>query len=214
MGGHPFSEAAMNQLLSRLSPSITNMIRMDHTHVLTTFHQYEVDTPLRVKKGLVDTVCVALEIHAQLEEEIFYTALRAAADTEFLGKSVPEHDQMRRLITQLRNLEPAHATYDETFFELMNNVMHHVADEETMLLPMAERLLADRLGELGAQMTKRRLQLAAPRSGEIAGGMARSVGTGGLVMGAGALLACSYLLSRPRLRGPAAAQRTATVAKP
>lgn len=214
MGGHPFSEAAMNQLLSRLSPSITNMIRMDHTHVLTTFHQYEVDTPLRVKKGLVDTVCVALEIHAQLEEEIFYTALRAVADTEFLGKSVPEHDQMRRLITQLRNLEPAHATYDETFFELMNNVMHHVADEETMLLPMAERLLADRLGELGAQMTKRRLQLAAPRSGEIAGGMARSVGTGGLVMGAGALLACSYLLSRPRLRGPAAAQRTATVAKP
>ena len=204
----------MNHLLSRLSPSITNMIRMDHTHVLTTFHQYEVDTPLRVKKGLVDTVCVALEIHAQLEEEIFYPALRAVADTEFLGKSVPEHDQMRRLITQLRNLEPAHATYDETFFELMNNVMHHVADEETLLLPTAERVLADRLGELGARMTKRRLQLAAPRSGEIAGGMARSVGAGGLVMGAGALLACSYLLSRPRLRGPAAAQRTGTVAKP
>lgn len=201
----------MNQLLSRLSPSVTNMIRMDHTHVITTFHQYEVDTPLRVKKGLADTVCVALEIHAQLEEEIFYPALRAIADTELLRKSVPEHDQMRRLITQLRNLEPAHATFDETFFELMNNVMHHVADEETLLLPAAERVLADRLGELGAQMTKRRLQLAAPRSGEIAGGMARSVGTGGLVMGAGALLACSYLLSRPRLRGPAA-PRSGTVA--
>jgi hypothetical protein len=197
----------MNQLLSRLSPSVTNMIRMDHTHVITTFHQYEVDTPLRVKKGLADTVCVALEIHTQLEEEIFYPALRAIADTELLRKSVPEHDQMRRLITQLRNLEPAHATFDETFFELMNNVMHHVADEETLLLPAAERVLAERLGELGAQMTKRRLQLAAPRSGEIAGGMARSVGTGGLVMGAGALLACSYLLSRPRLRGQAA-QRT------
>lgn len=202
----------MNQLLSRLSPSVTNMIRMDHTHVLTTFHQYEVDTPLRVKKGLADTVCVALEIHAQLEEEIFYPALRAIAETESLKKSVPEHDQMRRLITQLRNLEPAHATFDETFFELMNNVMHHVADEETLLLPAAERVLADRLGELGAQMTKRRLQLAAPRSGEIAGGMVRSVGTGGLVMGAGALLACSYLLSRPRgLRGPAAT-RSGTVA--
>lgn len=202
----------MNQLLSRLSPSITNMIRMDHTHVLTTFHQYEVDTPLRVKKGLADTVCVALEIHSQLEEEIFYPALRAVADTEFLGKSVPEHDQMRRLITQLRNLEPAHATYDETFFGLMNHVMHHVADEETLLLPAAERVLTDRLGELGALMSKRRLQLAAPRSGEIAGGMARSVGTGGLVMGAGALLACSYLLSRPRgLRGKVT-ERTGGVA--
>ena len=68
----------MNQLLSRLSPSITNMIRMDHTHVLTTFRQYEIDTPLRAKKGLADTICVALEIHTQLEEEIFYPALRAA----------------------------------------------------------------------------------------------------------------------------------------
>lgn len=188
----------MNQLLSRLSPSITNMIRMDHAHVMSTFHQYQSDSSPRVKKGLVDSVCVALEIHAQLEEEIFYPALRAISDTEFLRKSVPEHDQMRRLITQLRNLEPDHATYDETFYELINNVMHHVADEETLLLPAAERVLADRLSELGAEMTKRRLQLAAPRSGEIAGSMARSMSPGSLVVGAGALLACSYLLSRPR----------------
>jgi hemerythrin superfamily protein len=193
----------MNALLSRLSPSITNMIRMDHAHVLSTFHQYQSDSSPRVKKGLVDSVCVALEIHAQLEEEIFYPALRAISDTEFLRKSVPEHDQMRRLITQLRNLEPDHATYDETFYELINNVMHHVADEETLLLPAAERVLAERLGELGAEMTKRRLQLAAPRSGEIAGSMARSMSPGSLVVGAGALLACSYLLSRPsgRRRG-------------
>jgi hemerythrin-like domain-containing protein len=188
----------MNQLLSRLSPSITKMIRMDHTHVLSAFHQYEVETSPRVKKGLVDNICVALEIHAQLEEEIFYPAMRAIAETEVVAKSVPEHDQMRRLITQLRNLEPEHASYDETFFELMNNVMHHVADEETLLLPTAERVLADRLGELGAEMTKRRLQLAAPRTGEIAGSLARSMSPRSLVVGAGALLACSYLLSRPR----------------
>lgn len=187
----------MNQFLSRMAPSITNMIRMDHSHVVTTFHQYQADTSARVKKGLADTVCVALEIHAQLEEEIFYPALRAIADNDFMRKSVPEHDQMRRLITQLRNLEPGHASYDETFFELMNTVMHHIADEETLLLPTAERVLADQLGELGAQMTRRRLQLVASRGGEIAGGMARSVGAGSLVMGAGALLACSYLLARP-----------------
>jgi hypothetical protein len=203
----------MNQFLSRLSPSITNMIRMDHTHVLTTFHQYTTDTSPRIKKGLADMVCVALEIHAQLEEEIFYPAMRAIKDTEFLQKSVPEHDQMRRLITQLRNLEPGHENYDETFFELMNSVMHHVADEETLLLPTAERVLADRLGELGAQMTKRRLQLAAPRGGEIAGSMARSVGPRSLMVGAGALLACSYLLGRPRASRGQAAQRGPRVAQ-
>jgi hemerythrin superfamily protein len=192
----------MNTLLSRISPSVTNMIRMDHTHVLTTFHQFEADSSPRVKKGLVDQVCVALEIHAQLEEEIFYPALRAVADTDAVRKSVPEHDEMRRLINQLRKLEPADAGYDDTFYQLMNNVMHHVADEETLLLPAAERVLADQLGELGARMTKRRLQLTAPRTGEIAGSMARSLGAGTVVAGAGALLAASYLLSRPRsLRG-------------
>jgi hemerythrin superfamily protein len=191
----------MNTLLNRISPSITNMIRMDHTHVLTTFHQYEADAPARVRKGLVDQVCVALEIHAQLEEEIFYPALRAVADTEALRKSVPEHDEMRRLVAQLRKLEPGDAGYDESFYQLMNTVLHHVADEETLLLPAAERVLAGQLGELGAQMTKRRLQLAAPRTGEIAGSMARSMGAGTVVAGAGALLAASYLFSRPRLRG-------------
>ena len=197
----------MNHLLSRLSPSITNMIRMDHTHVLSAFHQYEVETSPRVKKGLVDNICVALEIHAQLEEEIFYPALRAIAETAAVDKSVPEHDQMRRLIKQLRNLSPGQPSYDETFFELMNNVLHHVADEETLLLPTAERVLAGQLGELGAEMTKRRLQLAAPRSGEIAGSMARSMSPRSLAVGAGALLACGYLLSRPRGARPGVAQR-------
>ena len=200
----------MNHLLSRISPSATNMIRMDHSHVLTTFHQYHPDTAPRVKKGLADTVCVALEIHAQLEEEIFYPALRAIADTEFMSKSVPEHDQVRRLITQLRNLHPHEASFDEAFYQLMNAVMHHVADEETLLLPTAERVLAHQLGDLGAEMTKRRLQLTASRGGELAGSMARSMSAGGLVLGAGALLAAGYLLSG----SPRGAARGATRAEP
>src|SRR5512140_2247830 len=189
---------SMNPLLSRVAPSVITLIRMDHTHILTTFHQYQAGTSPRVKKGLADTICVALEIHAQLEEEVFYPALRTTGDSDFMRKSMPEHEQLRRLITQLRNLEPGQPSYDEAFFELMNTVMHHFADEETQLLPDAERVLADQLGELGAQMTKRRLQLVASRGGEIASGMARSMGPGSLVMGAGALLACSYLLVRPQ----------------
>ncbi len=187
----------MTSILSRLSPSITNMIRLDHTHVLSTFHQYEVDTSPRIKKGLVDTVCVALEIHAQLEEEIFYPALRAVAETEVVQKSIAEHQQARELISSLRNMEPGDNEYDKKFFELMNNVMHHVADEETLLLPAGERLLTSRLGELGAQMTRRRMQLVVPRTPEIAGGMARSMSAGTLLVAAGTLLAGGYLMTRP-----------------
>ncbi len=62
---------------SKLAPTATNMIRMEHTHVMSTFHQYETDASPRAREGLVNTICLALEIHAQLEEEIFYPALRA-----------------------------------------------------------------------------------------------------------------------------------------
>lgn len=161
--------------ISHLSPAITTMIRMDHTHVMSNFHKFESGTSPTVKRGLVNTVCLALEIHAQLEEEIFYPALRQAGFQDAaLEKSVPEHDQMRRLIAQLRDMEPGDPACDATFMALMRDVLHHVADEETVLLPAAERLLADRLRPLGAAMTRRRLELLAPRGGELAVNLARS----------------------------------------
>lgn len=187
----------MKSIASKLSPSITNMIRMDHTHVLATFHQYEMDTSPQTKKALVNTACLALEVHSQLEEEIFYPAMREiSADAQILDKSIPEHSEMRRLIAQLRAMEPNDPKYDSTFMELMRDVLHHVADEETTLLPDAERLLADRLGELGAQMTKRRLELSAPRAGEIAVNTVRGFPTSSMLMAAGAVLAGTYFAKR------------------
>jgi len=150
------------------------MIRLDHTHVLSTFHQYKASAPRRVKKGLVNTMCTALEVHAQLEEEIFYPAVRAVTQSELIAKSLEEHQEMRRQIELLRQMEPEAHDYDETVANLMRDVMHHVADEETLVIPEAERLLADQLGELGMRMTKRRLQLVGPRSGEIALDMGRA----------------------------------------
>jgi hypothetical protein len=59
--------------------------------------------------------------------------------------------------------------------ELMRDVLHHVADEETIVLPEAERVLSGQLDELGARMTKRRLELVVPRTGDIALNMARAM---------------------------------------
>ncbi|AEG94878.1 hemerythrin domain-containing protein [Ramlibacter tataouinensis] len=175
----------MTTVLDRLSPYATNMIRMDHTHVLATFHQYKTTSAPRVKQGLAGTICLALEIHAQLEEEIFYPALRAVTDNEALRKAVPEHNEMKRLIAQLRAMQPTDARYDDTLMELMRDVMHHVADEETTILPEAERLLQDRLGELGRKMTQRRLALLAPRSGRLAADMARAMPASSMALVAG-----------------------------
>src|ERR1700712_1177539 len=82
----------MNKLLSFL-PSATNMVRIDHTHVLSTFHQYKVSAPLYVRRALVGIICTALEVHAQLEEEIFYPAVQRAAGAELIQHSVEEHQE-------------------------------------------------------------------------------------------------------------------------
>jgi hemerythrin superfamily protein len=185
----------MNAVMNKLAPSITNQIRMDHTHVLTTFHRYKDDTSPAVKQALVGTICMAVEIHAQLEEEIFYPAMRSV-DPRNVEKSFPEHEEIRRLISSLRSLEPTNADYDATLMTLMRTIMHHVADEETMLLPEAERLLGDRVHELGAEWTKRKMQLAMPRAGELAMNTVKAMPASTMLLGAGALLAGSYLVGQ------------------
>ncbi|SAK59227.1 cation-binding protein [Caballeronia glebae] len=148
--------------MSSCSPSITTMIRMDHTHVMAVFHRYHAETSWWRKRAIVELACTALEIHAQLEEEIFYPALsEVMAGDERLAKSKPEHDKMREDIAKLRSMGPEDAAYDARFMQLMREVMHHVADEETVLLPTAERALGSQLSALGVRMTKRRMQLVA-----------------------------------------------------
>jgi hemerythrin-like domain-containing protein len=163
----------MKAMKLRLSPGATTMIKMDHTHVLSTFHSYRIDLPADKKRTLVDTISSALEMHTKLEEEIFYPAMRRY-DADLVDKSVPEHNEMRRLIARLREMQPDDQAFDSTVMELMRGVIRHVADEETILLPDAERALGDRLNDLGAQMTRRRFELAGPRADEIAVNTVRS----------------------------------------
>ena len=107
---------------------------------------------------------------------------------------------MRRLVAQLRGMEPTDAAYDSTVMELMRDVMHHVADEETILLPDAERILKDRLEELGSAMTRRRFELVAPKTLEIAWNTARALPASNVLMGAGAVALVAMLFGRRRRR--------------
>ena len=83
---------------------------------------------------------------------------------------------------------------------LMRLVMHHVADEETLVLPAAERLLPERLGEIGLRMTRRRIELVAPRSGEIALNMGRAA-SGNKLLLAGCTVAALGMLWLGRRTG-------------
>jgi hypothetical protein len=189
----------MTTVLAKIAPVATDMIRADHARVLATFHRYKSDASAGTKGSLIASICLALDVHAQIEEEIFYPAM-ASVDSALVGRFIPEHDRMRGLIGELRSADPAEPQYDERVMELMHEVMHHVADEETKLLPQAERVLGERLAELGARMMKRRLALMAPHAGELTRHKARAMPITTVVLPALALLGGVALFLHVRRR--------------
>lgn len=192
---------SVGNALGKLSPCITTMIRMDHTHVLALARRYHPYSSPDKKLALVTNACLALEIHAQLEEEIFYPALRSFAGSDpILDKSVPEHNEMRRLISALRSMQPKDIAYDDTFMELIRLVLHHVADEETRLLPEAERALDGQLRELGQQMTRRRMQLLRPHAMEVTKTAVRSFPVASALTALTAVLLGSLLVRQIAVR--------------
>jgi hemerythrin superfamily protein len=186
----------MSAALDNMTPDITRMIRLDHAHVLAAFRRHRAHLSATRKRALVANVCLALEVHARLEEEIFYPAMRRiAAASGILDKSVPEHDEMRATIHELRGMDPSDAAYDETFRKLVRAVLHHVADEETMLLPLAEELMPDELGHLGRLMMRRRIELLKPHAAEAAATTIRTFPVGTAAAAAG-VLAAGWILLR------------------
>jgi hemerythrin superfamily protein len=186
----------MNTLMTKMSPTATKMIRMDHAAVMAMFHKIEPGMSASARGATIRNICSALEVHAQLEEELFYPRLReAGVDGQQLDRSVPEHDEMRGLIDQIRASGPDMGRQDELLNQLMRSVMHHVAEEETVLLPAAEKALGEeQLSDLGARMTERRLQLAKPRMGQMAMDMARASPAKTALVVAGTIAAGAFLL--------------------
>lgn len=116
---------------------------------------------------LVESACVELQIHALLEEELFYPAIRARlADTDqdhqdLLNEAEVEHEAANELITKLQELEPDDPMYCAYFSVLAEYVKHHMREEEKALFPLARTLRSLDLAQLGDDMRARREELFA-----------------------------------------------------
>lgn len=188
----------MTALMNPLSRPATEMIQADHTAVITLFHKLGPRCSPSMRAALIRRICTALEIHAQLEEEIFYPAVRAArVELPALDKSPAEHEQMRQLIQRVRGREGDADAQLDAVCELMNAVLHHAADEETMVLPTAERVLGQQqLVELATRMNKRKLELARPHAGEMGADLVKAApGKTALVAAAAVVVGAWWMLS-------------------
>jgi hemerythrin superfamily protein len=115
------------------------------------------------KAGLFAQIKAALEVHATIEEEIFYPAVTKARSEHLkdeVREGYEEHKQIKSLLAQISSITPADETYDMKIKVLKEDVEHHVKDEEGEMFPDARRFLGEsRLAELGAHLEARKHQL-------------------------------------------------------
>jgi hemerythrin superfamily protein len=141
-------------------PSATQMIRQDHKKVEGLFNKFEQTQGADAKRRLAENAMAELEVHATLEEEIFYPAVEREVEdaASMISEAREEHQTVKRLIADLKGMEEADEEFESQFSELVENVQHHVEEEENEMLPKVEESSLD-LNSLGDQMSKRRQAL-------------------------------------------------------
>jgi hemerythrin-like domain-containing protein len=134
------------------------LLIQNHDLLKDLFEQFENATNPSLKKKIAAQALSELKVHAALEEDIFYPAVRKALGREIMNKADEEHHVAKLLIAELENLKGRGDHYDAKFTVLAECVRHHIQEEESEMLPKARALDLD-FALLGQQMQRRKQQL-------------------------------------------------------
>lgn len=157
------------------SESVLLLLREDHKRVRELFADFKklkesTGDQAAAKAELVQQVCKELLIHAQVEEEIFYPAVRAGIkDQDLMDEAAVEHAVAKDLIEQLMEMRPGDALFDAKVSVLAESVEHHIREEEGDMFTQAQQ--SSVLGQvLAEQVFQRKQELLAemdlPKSGK------------------------------------------------
>lgn len=135
----------------------------DHKKIRKLFKDFEklkeVDGSDEAKVALATKICSELTVHAQVEEEILYPAVREAIDDDdLMDEAEVEHTGAKDLISQLKDMKPGDDHYDAKVTVLGENIEHHIDEEEGEMFPEAKKAKLDMM-ELGKQIAARKKEL-------------------------------------------------------
>lgn len=151
-----------NRSASTARNQILTALKDDHKRVKKAYRDFQkIDTEANPKAcgALVGQVLDELTVHAALEEELLYPALRGAmAEESLIDEAEVEHESIHSFIDQLRGMSPDDDKYAARFTVLCEYVMHHVKEEEGEIFPQLEHTRLDWEG-LAAEMSERREEL-------------------------------------------------------
>jgi len=112
--------------------------------------------------SVVPDICTELTIHAEIEERIFYPAIRGEVEKLDVDEAYEEHHVAKVLIAELQGMKPTDDRYEAKAIVLMEMVEHHVEEEEGELFPdVREALGRNRLKEIGAALEALKADLTA-----------------------------------------------------
>ena len=138
-----------------------SLLKADHQEVSQLFADYEKSRSARNKMELVAEICTALSVHAQIEEEIFYPAVKAVLkDKMLVPEATVEHASLKDLIAQLEGVQPGGEMYDAKVKVLSEYVRHHVKEEQNEMFPKVKASSLDTVA-LGERLAARKEELMA-----------------------------------------------------
>lgn len=137
------------------------LLKDDHREVKNWFKEYEKLEEDAEKQELADRICLALTVHTQIEEEIYYPAAREAIDDDdLLDEAEVEHASAKQLIAEIQSMKAGERLFDAKVTVLGEYVNHHVEEEESEMFPESRDSDLD-LKALGVQLAERKAELMA-----------------------------------------------------
>jgi hypothetical protein len=137
-----------------------DILKKDHDTVKELFDEFKSADTGAAKAKIIDRALRKLKVHAVLEEEIFYPAIRKHVGKDLMNEADEEHHVAKLLIAELENRKGEDDHLYAKFTVLSENVRHHIKEEENEVMPKAKEMSLD-FERLGEQMLKRKKELLA-----------------------------------------------------
>ena len=148
-------------------PLAISLLKKDHREVAAMFEEYEQLEAEAEKLALFNKIALALKVHTQIEEEIFYPEERGEVEDDLLDEAYVEHQGAKNLIAEIEGMTPSDQFYDAKVKVLGEYITHHVKEEEQPGGLFAQAKKGDEdLDEMGQRLKARKAELMAQMGGK------------------------------------------------
>ena len=161
----PISAAAALAAGKKVPPDAIELLMQDHREVEGLFRAYRGTESIGAKARLAKRICFDLKLHTEIEEQIFYSAVRIATrDVEIIDDAMKEHAEAKVIIEEIER-QASDSTVDELIDQLEQAIKHHVEEEECVIFPKTRDTRLD-LYTVGRQMAGHRAERAMELAGK------------------------------------------------